>query len=67
MVATRGGSAYRMGRQAGCKKVRERVDARAADPAPTAKRLQVGGIHTLRAIAAGLNDRRVRTPRGVGQ
>jgi DNA invertase Pin-like site-specific DNA recombinase len=54
-------------RQAGCRTVRDRADARAADLAPTVKELQALGYCSLRAIAAQLNQRGVRTPRGIGQ
>ena len=41
-------------------------DARAADLAPTVAEIQAGGARSLRAIAAALNERSIRTPRGVG-
>jgi hypothetical protein len=44
-----------------------RADARAADLAPTIADVQAAGARSLRAIAAGLNARGVRTPRGVGE
>jgi DNA invertase Pin-like site-specific DNA recombinase len=54
-------------RQAGCKAVTDRANARAADLAPIVGALQAAGARSLRAIAAGLNDRGVRTPRGTGK
>ena len=53
-------------RRAGAKAVAERANARALDLAPTVKELQAGGFCSLRAIAAQLNQRGVKTPRGVG-
>jgi hypothetical protein len=47
--------------------VQARVDARAADLAPIVAELQAAGATSLRAIAAGLNARGIRTPRGVGE
>jgi hypothetical protein len=43
-----------------------RADARAGRLAPIVKELQAAGARSLWAIAAGLNARGVRTPRGVG-
>jgi hypothetical protein len=40
---------------------------RAADIAPTIAELQAAGAESLRAIAAGLNDRGIPTARGAGQ
>jgi DNA invertase Pin-like site-specific DNA recombinase len=53
-------------RQAGRRAVTARAIGRAADLAPTVKQLQAAGIRSLRAIAAALNQRGVKTPRGVG-
>jgi DNA invertase Pin-like site-specific DNA recombinase len=53
----------RMGKLA-AKALRERTDARAADLAPIIKELQAGGATSLRAIAAGLNERGIPTARG---
>jgi DNA invertase Pin-like site-specific DNA recombinase len=53
-------------RHAGCRAVVERANGRAADLAPTLGELQSAGYCSLRAIAAQLNQRGVRTPRGVG-
>jgi DNA invertase Pin-like site-specific DNA recombinase len=44
--------------------LRERTDARASDLAPIIKELQAGGATSLRAIAAGLNERGIPTTRG---
>jgi DNA invertase Pin-like site-specific DNA recombinase len=44
--------------------LRERTDARAADLAPIIKELQEAGKTSLRAIAAGLNERGIPTARG---
>jgi DNA invertase Pin-like site-specific DNA recombinase len=44
----------------------QRADARAADIGPTVKALQAGGATSLRAIAAGLNERGIPTARGQG-
>jgi DNA invertase Pin-like site-specific DNA recombinase len=54
-------------RKAGCKAVTVRANARAADLAPIVRDLQATGARSLRAIAAALNQRGVRTPRGVGR
>lgn len=43
-----------------------RADQRAADIAPTIKALQAEGSTSLRAIADGLNARRIPTARGAG-
>jgi DNA invertase Pin-like site-specific DNA recombinase len=47
--------------------VQTRADRRAADLAPIVRELQESGARSLRAIAAGLNERGIRTPRGVGE
>jgi DNA invertase Pin-like site-specific DNA recombinase len=44
-----------------------KADGRAADLAPTIKELQAAGATTLRAIADGLNARRIPTSRGSGE
>jgi hypothetical protein len=54
-------------RQAGCKAVTARADAFATELAPTVAELQAAGATSLRAIARGLNERGIRTPRGVGE
>ena len=43
-----------------------RANSRAADIAPIIKELQAGGAESLGAIAAGLNDAGIPTPRGGG-
>jgi Recombinase len=40
------------------------TEARTADLAPTIAELQAAGATSLRAIAAGLNERRIPTARG---
>ena len=45
----------------------ELAASRAADLAPTIAALQAAGATSLRAIAAGLNDRGIPTSRGVGE
>jgi hypothetical protein len=47
--------------------VRARADERAAKLAPVIKALRAKGVTSLNGIAAALNKRRIRTPRGVGQ
>jgi DNA invertase Pin-like site-specific DNA recombinase len=49
------------------KAIQASVDQRAADIAPTIKALQDAGATSLRAIAAGLNDRGIPTARGSGE
>src|ERR1700675_4266019 len=44
--------------------IEQRVAARAADIGPTIAELQASGATSLRAIAAGLNDRGIETARG---
>jgi len=44
--------------------IQARVNARAADLAPTIRELQAGGATTLRALAAGLNAMGLTTARG---
>ena len=44
-----------------------RADSRAADIAPIIKDLQAAGAESLRAIAKGLNDAGIPTPRGQGE
>jgi DNA invertase Pin-like site-specific DNA recombinase len=53
-------------RTLGCKAVRDRANARAADLAPIVREAQRGGAHSLRAIADVLNARKIPTPRGRG-
>lgn len=52
------------GRAKGLAAIEERVATRAADIAPTIAELQASGATSLRAIAAGLNDRGIETARG---
>jgi DNA invertase Pin-like site-specific DNA recombinase len=47
--------------------IQARVDARAADLAPTIRALQASGATSLRAIAAMLNDAGIPTARGAGK
>jgi DNA invertase Pin-like site-specific DNA recombinase len=49
---------------AGRAAVQERVRSRAADLAPTIKELQAAGCESLRAIAAGLEDRGIPAAKG---
>src|ERR1700720_2546879 len=51
-------------RAAGRAAVQERVRNRAMDLAPTIKELQVAGCESLRAIAAGLEERGIPAARG---
>jgi hypothetical protein len=44
-----------------------RADERAAKLAPVIKALRAKGVTSLSGIAAALNKRRIRTPRGVGE
>jgi DNA invertase Pin-like site-specific DNA recombinase len=44
-----------------------RANSRAADIAPAIAELQAAGARSLRAIAAGLNDRSIPTARGSGE
>ena len=43
---------------------RAKAEARAADLAPVVKKLQAAGCESLRAIAAGLNERGIPASRG---
>jgi DNA invertase Pin-like site-specific DNA recombinase len=47
--------------------IEERAANRAADLAPVLKELQASGATSLRAIAAGLNARKIPTSRGSGE
>jgi hypothetical protein len=53
--------------RAAIKVIRARADERAAKLAPIIKALRAKGVTSLSGIAAALNKRRIRTPRGVGQ
>jgi DNA invertase Pin-like site-specific DNA recombinase len=54
-------------RELGQKAIQERANARAADYAPAIAELRSAGATSLRAIAAGLNDRGIPTPSGRGE
>jgi DNA invertase Pin-like site-specific DNA recombinase len=47
--------------------IQAKADARASDIAPIIANLQAGGAESLRAIADGLNEAGIPTPRGHGQ
>src|SRR6516225_8624815 len=53
--------------KASAEALRLRTAARAADLAPIVKELQAAGATSLRAIAAGLNERQIPTSRGQGE
>jgi DNA invertase Pin-like site-specific DNA recombinase len=53
-------------RKAASEAITKRAKARAADLAPTIAELQAAGATSLRAIAAGLNERGIPTARGTG-
>jgi DNA invertase Pin-like site-specific DNA recombinase len=53
-------------RKAASEAITKRAKARAADLAPTINELQAAGATSLRAIAAGLNERGIATARGAG-
>jgi hypothetical protein len=61
------GELYGRCRQGGSTAVTQRTNARAADLVPIVRDLQAAGARSLRAIAVGLNQRGVRTPRGIGR
>jgi transposase InsO family protein len=54
-------------RQRGAAANRMRAVERAADLAPTIAQIRAAGAETLTAIAAGLNDAGIQTPRGQGK
>jgi DNA invertase Pin-like site-specific DNA recombinase len=54
-------------RQRGAAANRMRAVDRAADLAPTIAQIRAAGAETLTAIAAGLNDAGIQTPRGQGK
>jgi hypothetical protein len=54
-------------RQRGAAANRVRAVDRAADLAPTIAQIRAGGAETLAAIAAGLNNAGIPTPRGQGK
>src|SRR5712664_4958908 len=47
--------------------LQQRANSRAADIAPIIADLQAGGAESLRAIADGLNEAGIPTPRGQGK
>jgi hypothetical protein len=47
--------------------LQQRANDRAADIAPTIRKLQAAGATSLRGIAAGLNDQNIPTARGNGK
>ena len=53
-------------RKAASEAITKCATARAADLAPTITELQAAGATSLRAIAAGLNERGIPTARGTG-
>ena len=63
----RGGRLSVKARKAGNKANAKAADARAADVAPVIAELQASGAESLRAIAAGLNERGIPTARGAGE
>jgi DNA invertase Pin-like site-specific DNA recombinase len=63
----RGARLTQKARKAGWEARQARANERAADLAPIVKDLQASGATSLRAIAAGLNERGIQTPRGTGQ
>jgi hypothetical protein len=52
-------------RRAASEAITKRAKERAVDLAPTIAELQAAGATSLRAIAAGFNERGIRTPRGT--
>jgi hypothetical protein len=54
-------------RAAGTRALQERAELRADDVAPAIKALQEAGKTSLRAIAAGLNEKGIPTARGDGE
>ena len=52
------------GRETSIRVRQERARRHAADLAPVIAELRAGGATTLQAIAMGLNQRRIPTPRG---
>src|SRR3979411_2267648 len=60
----RGARVTAKARAAGRATLQERARSRAVDLAPTIKELQAAGCESLRAIAAGLEERGIPAPRG---
>jgi DNA invertase Pin-like site-specific DNA recombinase len=63
----RGNQLTNKARALGCKAIKARADARAADLAPVIAELRTTGVTSLRGIAAELNARGIQTPRGMGE
>jgi DNA invertase Pin-like site-specific DNA recombinase len=63
----RGGKLTRKTREAGSEAMARIAANRAADVAPIVAELQAAGATSLRAIAAGLNERNIPTARGDGE
>jgi DNA invertase Pin-like site-specific DNA recombinase len=63
----RGARLTAQARQFGWEARQTRANERAADLAPVVTEIQASGARSLRAIAAGFNERGVSTPRGTGQ
>jgi DNA invertase Pin-like site-specific DNA recombinase len=63
----RGGRLTQKARRAGWEAVQARANERASDLAPIVADIRAAGARSLRAIAAGLNARGIRTPRGVSE
>lgn len=59
----RGGVPSNRAREMAIQTVQARADARASDLAPIVRELQAGGKTSLRAIAEGLNEAGISTPR----
>jgi hypothetical protein len=57
----------RAAQRAGWEARTARAKKRAADLAPIFTELQANGVTNLSGIAAGLNERGIRTPRGTGR
>jgi Recombinase len=53
-------------RKSASEAIAKRAKTRAADLAPTVAELRAAGATSLRAIAAGLNERGIPTARGTG-
>ncbi len=63
----RGTTLSRAAQRAGVAARKDKSKARAVDLAPTITELRAGGATTLRAIAEGLNAKRIPTARGQGK
>ena len=62
-----GGDDTAKGRLAALEFRRKQADERARQVAPVIAELQASGARSLGAIARGLNERGIRTPRGTGE